>query len=179
MTIFELTHADNKLFHRFFRLVEEAAVRDAEIAELKALLIDAVCEHGHDIEGTATGKTVRKEATVQHRGKPNHVKYSETTAIGRVDNTAALAEANRRLRALGGEEVDANDFRGKPTISRKLEWVEQKEAEKAAKKEAKEAAKKAEEAAKKEAEEAAKKEAICKIAEETLAELAEKAANKQ
>lgn len=143
MTNFELTNENNKLFKRFFRLVEEAAVRDAEIAELKALLIDAVCEHGHDIDGTATGKTVRKEATVQHRGKPNHVKYSETTSIGRVDNTAALAEANRRLRALGGEEVDANDFRGKPTISRKLEWVEQKEAEKAAKKEAKEAAKEA------------------------------------
>lgn len=139
MTNFELTHTDNKLFHRYFRLIEEEARRAVEIAAIKALLIKSVCEHGHDIDGTATGKTIRKEATVQHRGKPNHVRYSETTAIGRVNTTAALAEANRRLRALGGEEVDANDFRGKPTISKKLEWMEQKEAEEAAKKEAKEA----------------------------------------
>ena len=137
----DLTHINNKRFNRYFSIIEQMACLEAEAAELKALLIEAVLEHGYDTDGTATGKTIRKEATVQHRGKPNHVRYSETTAIGRVDNTAALAEANRRLRALGGEEVDANDFRGKPTVSKKLEWMEQKEAEKAAKKEAKEAAK--------------------------------------
>ena len=86
---------------------------------------------------TASGKTERMEATIQYKGEPNHLQFSVTTSKGRVDNTAALKEANRRIVALGGEEVNPDDFRGASTISQKLVWVELEAAKKAAKKKSK------------------------------------------
>lgn len=133
----DLRHGNRAIAVEYFAKVEELEKLTAEVEELKHKVIAAIADNGRDIDGTASGKTDRMEATIQYKGEPNHLQFSVTTSVGRVNNTAALTEANRRIKALGGEEVNPNDFRGASTISQKLVWVELEAAKKAAKKKSK------------------------------------------
>lgn len=130
----DLRHDMRATAVKYFDKVAELEKLSAEVEELKHKVIAIIADNGKDVDGTASGKTDRMEATIQYKGEPNHLQFSVTTSKGRVDNTAALKEANRRIVALGGEEVNPDDFRGTSTISQKLVWVELEDAKKAAKK---------------------------------------------
>ena len=126
----------------YFKAVEELEALTARVDMLKQRVMAIIAEGGHDVDGTASGKTDRMETTIQYRGEPTHLRLSVTTSIGRVNNTKVIAEANRRIRALGGEEVNPEDFRGNLTFSTRLEWVEKEDEKKATKKATKKAANK-------------------------------------
>lgn len=133
----DLRHENRAVAVEYFAKVEALEKLAAEVEELKHKVIATIADNGRDTDGTASGKTERMEATIQYKGVPNHLRLSVTTSKGRVDNTAALKEANRRIRELGGKEVNSDDFRGAPTVSQKLEWVEKEAEKKVAKKKSK------------------------------------------